>query len=113
MGNVVLTQYNNKTYKIDDVDEDSTPRSTFMYNKTEISFADYMKTKYDIKIRDLNQPLLVSKSKARDVRAGGEEIIRLIPELCYCTGLNKNMKYVVCTHVTFRTYYYTNMDNLH
>lgn len=38
------------------------------------------------RIRDLNQPLLLSQPKARDRRAGQEGPIILVPELCYTTG---------------------------
>ena len=42
IGGVVLTYYNNKTYKIDDVDFQSTPASTFkMKDGTEITYKDY------------------------------------------------------------------------
>lgn len=42
IGSIVLTSYNNKTYRIDDVDFDSTPTSTFKKaDGTEISFQQY------------------------------------------------------------------------
>jgi len=39
------------------------------------------------RITDGRQPLLVAELKARDRRSGQETAIRLIPELCYTTGL--------------------------
>ncbi len=45
IGCVVLTNYNNKTYRIDEVDYSSNPRSTFPKKKkgetTHISYIDY------------------------------------------------------------------------
>lgn len=38
-------------------------------------------------IRDEQQPLLVSRSKPREIRAGMPETVFLIPELCRMTGL--------------------------
>lgn len=52
-----------------------------------ISFQKYNKT-----IRDLNQPLLVSSSKLKDVRGGQKNNIILIPELCRATGLTEDMR---------------------
>lgn len=92
IGCIVLTKYNNKTYRIDDVNWQERPRNTFKYRDEEISYAEYMNRKYQITIRDQKQPMLVSRAKARDVRAGMQEIVNLIPEVCYLTGLTDNMR---------------------
>lgn len=41
LGMTVLTGYNNKTYRIDDVDFSITPSSTFTRNNAEISIKQY------------------------------------------------------------------------
>lgn len=83
-----MTDYNNNTYRIDDVDYTVTPKSTFKKkNGEEISYCDYYQSKYQIRIRDVRQPLLVSRSKPRDRRAGQAELVYLIPELCRSTGI--------------------------
>lgn len=92
VGCIVLTKYNNKTYRVDDVNWTMTPGHKFKFRDEEITFAEYMRRKYNITIKDLKQPLLVSKAKARDVRAGMTEIINLIPEVCHCTGLTDAMR---------------------
>lgn len=92
IGCIVLTKYNNKTYRIDDIDWNKSPAHKFRFRDAEISFAEYMQNKYQIQIRDLKQPLLVSKAKARDVRAGMAEVINLIPEVCYLTGITDSMR---------------------
>ncbi|GFQ87053.1 hypothetical protein TNCT_471201 [Trichonephila clavata] len=69
VGCVVLTRYNNKTYKVDDVAWDMNPTSTFTTSDgSEISFVDYYKKSYDIQIQDLNQPLLINKAKKKDLK---------------------------------------------
>ncbi|XP_058798402.1 piwi-like protein Siwi [Phymastichus coffea] len=92
LGCVVLTAYNNRTYRVDDVDFSVNPLSTFKQkDRSEITYAAYYKQKYQIQIRDMRQPLLVSKSKMRERRAGQDELIYLIPELCRSTGISDNM----------------------
>lgn len=43
IGTTVLTDYNNKTYRIDDIDFGTTPSKTFKTKDGEISFVDYYK----------------------------------------------------------------------
>lgn len=43
-GNIVLTKYNNRTYKVDDILWDQNPMSTFSYHNNElITYYDYYK----------------------------------------------------------------------
>ena len=89
IGQVALTTYNNKTYRIDDVTFKLNPTHTFTKkNGEQISYVNYYQDVYKIKIRDIKQPLLISRAKARDRRAGQDELIYLIPELCIMTGKN-------------------------
>ncbi|XP_026671675.1 piwi-like protein Siwi isoform X2 [Ceratina calcarata] len=93
IGLVVLTDYNNNTYRISDVDFDANPSSTFqLRNGESISYKDYYNNKYRIKIQGDSQPMLVSKVKAKDRRAGQPEIIYLVPELCRATGMTDRMR---------------------
>lgn len=92
IGTTVLTDYNNKTYNITDVAWNQTPATTFNTKKGPISFATYYQQKYNIKIKDPNQPMLISKAKAREIRAGMSELIALIPELCRMTGITPEMR---------------------
>jgi hypothetical protein len=41
---------------------------------------------YDIEIKDLKQPLLLSMPKAKDKRHGQEGPLCILPELCSLTG---------------------------
>lgn len=52
----------------------------------------YRLQKYNQKIHDPNQPLLVSRASARTIRGGGSELILLIPELCRMTGLSETQR---------------------
>lgn len=103
----VLFRYNNNTYRIDDIDWDSTPNKTFeLRDGTSISIAAYLKKvrvtlfvlsdthththtqQYDIQVTDLQQPLLVSRPSKREIRARGgkDDPILLVPEVCTRTG---------------------------
>ena len=54
-------RYNNRSYKIDELDFESSPTSTFDNRKGgTTTFSDYFKKMYDITVRDQNQPLIVS-----------------------------------------------------
>ncbi|XP_056630152.1 piwi-like protein Siwi [Diorhabda sublineata] len=93
IGNVVLTYYNNKTYKVDDIDFSRTPESTFSRKDgSQMTFIQYYQEKYNIRIQITDQPLLVSRSKPREIRAGMPELILLIPELCQLTGLTDRQR---------------------
>ncbi|XP_076360662.1 piwi-like protein 1 [Tachypleus tridentatus] len=95
IGSVVLTRYNNKTYRVDDVAWDLNPCKTFTtHSGNEISFMEYYKRSYDIQIQDENQPLLIHRPKPKkgDPREEMSKFICLVPELCYMTGLTDDMR---------------------
>ncbi|KAM4828337.1 piwi-like protein 4 [Thomomys bottae] len=88
LGLIVLTRYNNKTYRIDDIDWSVKPVHTFQRRDgSEISYVDYYKQQYDITLSDLNQPVLVSLLKSKRNDNTEPQIVHLIPELCFLTGL--------------------------
>ncbi|CAH1646647.1 unnamed protein product [Spodoptera littoralis] len=92
VGKIVMTVYNKKTYKIDDIAWQTTPKCTFKIRDENITYVEYYKKKYNITIRDLQQPLLISRSKPRDIRAGMPALVYLVPELCQQTGLTDEMR---------------------
>jgi len=91
VGAVVLTRYNNKTYRIDDIAWDKNPESTFTsYTGEEMSYIDYYKKAYNKTLSDAGQPLLINRpkeSKGPAKKGRQLEVICLIPELCSMTGL--------------------------
>ncbi|KAM9659326.1 piwi-like protein 4 [Trichechus inunguis] len=88
LGLIVLTRYNNKTYRIDDIDWSVRPTHTFQKRDgTEITYVDYYKQQYEITLSDLNQPMLVSLLKSKRNDNTEARIAHLIPELCFLTGL--------------------------
>ncbi|XP_025914599.1 piwi-like protein 1 isoform X1 [Apteryx rowi] len=92
IGLIVLTKYNNKTYRVDDIDWDANPKCTFTKaDGSEISYIDYYKMQYNQEITDLNQPLLVSQPRRRRGSLMPGPAV-LIPELCYLTGLTEKMR---------------------
>lgn len=92
-GSIVSTRYNHKNYKIDDIDFNKNPMSTFESKKTgTISYMDYYKKQYDLTIQDTQQPLLICRNQERSSTDGKTENIYLIPEFCNMTGLTDAMR---------------------
>lgn len=92
-GSIVMTVYNQKTYKVSDVDFNMTPSSTFSKKDgSTVSFMDYFKEMYNIQIRDPNQPMLMSVPSQRMQRAGVTGPVMLVPELCRLTGITDDMR---------------------
>lgn len=92
IGTIIMTKYNRKTYRIDDIDWNQTPASTFEKKGTSETYAKYYLDRYNIKVRDMLQPMLVSLAKDRDKRGGRPEPVLLVPELCYMTGQSDEMR---------------------
>ena len=94
LGAVVLTKYNNKSYKVDDIDWSMNPASTFVDdNGREKSFVHYYQERYNLVIQDKKQPMLVSRAKKKTKEEEDiNKIIVLVPELCNLTGLTDQMK---------------------
>lgn len=94
IGSIVLTRYNNKTYRIDDILFDQTPQSTFKQGDADVSYVEYYKKQYNLAIQDEKQYLLISRM---EVRVSGEKekreyVVSLVPELCSMTGLSDAQK---------------------
>ncbi|KAL9646069.1 hypothetical protein ABK040_007948 [Willaertia magna] len=84
---IVMCGYgSNPTVHIDDVDFTKTPMDTFQYKGKKINFINYFNEKYNVKITDKNQPLLVNVNRRNN------EINYFIPELCFLTGETEEMK---------------------
>ncbi|XP_038674833.1 piwi-like protein 4 isoform X1 [Scyliorhinus canicula] len=94
VGFIVLTRYNNKTYRIDDIDWSVKPTNAFKKaDGTEITYIDYYSQQYDASITDLNQPMLVSQLKSKnDVKDVAPRVAHLIPEFCFLTGLSNQAR---------------------
>lgn len=97
LGAIILTPYNNRTYTIDDVDFEKSPRNKFNTANSEISYVEYYKTNHGVDIHDLDQPLLISYKDRKVLGRDGQiqrdrATICLIPELCQLTGLTDEMR---------------------
>ncbi|XP_066193197.1 piwi-like protein 2 [Sylvia atricapilla] len=91
VGSVVMTRYNNRTYRVDDIDWDKTPKDTFtLASGQEITFVEYYSKTHGITIRELDQPLLVHKPKEKLMPQGKRQLdlVLLVPELTFLTGLS-------------------------
>ncbi|XP_077504141.1 piwi-like protein 1 [Amblyomma americanum] len=91
-GCFVMTPYNNRTYRVDDIDWDKNPACTFETKEGPKTYADYYRDHYKKHIRDMCQPLLVVRPKDKDLRAGRTQNIYLVPGLCFLTGLTDEMR---------------------
>lgn len=70
------------------MDFDSSPNSTFQLRTGEkVTYREYYKNKYQIPINNDSQPMLVTRLKPRERRAGQAELVYLVPELCRATGI--------------------------
>ncbi|XP_040827198.1 piwi-like protein 2 isoform X1 [Ochotona curzoniae] len=95
VGSIVITRYNNRTYRIDDVDWNKTPKDSFtMSDGKEITFLEYYSKNYGITVKEEDQPLLIHRPSERQNNHGmllkGE--ILLLPELSFMTGIPEKMK---------------------
>ncbi|CAG0912671.1 unnamed protein product [Notodromas monacha] len=101
---VVMTRYNNCTHIVHDIAWGETPNNTFVTRAGRcLTYVQYYKIIHDIDIQDVEQPLLICRQKR--MKSGVEstnlaDLVRLIPELCYMTGLSENMR---CNHSVMKS----------
>ena len=81
MISLITIRYNNLSYKIDDINWDMNPESTFTNSKGEtMSFIDYYKKQYGLDIADRKQPLLINRPTKKGLtEAEADRTICLIP----------------------------------
>uniref|UniRef100_A0A672I995 Piwi-like RNA-mediated gene silencing 2 n=1 Tax=Salarias fasciatus TaxID=181472 RepID=A0A672I995_SALFA len=96
VGSIVITLYNNRTYRVDNIEWEKSPRDSFtLMDGSTTTFADYYSKNYGITIKELDQPLLLHRPKERS-KPGGKQLITgeilLVPELCFMTGIPDKMK---------------------
>lgn len=91
----MITRYNNKTYRIDEVLWDRTPNSTFKLSSgKEIAYKNYYMENWNKKVTNTTQPLLLHHSTRRVSGKPEPEVNQLcfIPEFCHLTGLTDTMR---------------------
>ncbi|XP_009081854.1 PREDICTED: piwi-like protein 2, partial [Acanthisitta chloris] len=91
VGAVVITRYNNHTYRVDDIAWDKSPKDSFtLASGKEITFLDYYRETYGITIRDVEQPLLIHRPKEKQMPKGKHclDMVLLVPELTFLMGLS-------------------------
>lgn len=92
VGQTIMTSYNKRTYKVDDIDFTISPMDTFTCGdqktgeEKQVSYIEYFKTKYGQEVKDINQPALISIN----ARTGMKLV--LLPELCQMSGLTDSMR---------------------
>ena len=70
VGLTVMTQYNKKAYRIDDINWDGKPSDTFEKKGEPITYIQYYNDQYGLKITERNQPMSVAMIKNKDKRYG-------------------------------------------
>ena len=94
----VLAKYGNlRTYRVSNINFDRTPKNTSITlrekdgKETQCNLVNYYKNQYGLNIKDENQPLIevevLKKKGANTTEEKEKDIIYLIPELVYLTGL--------------------------
>lgn len=96
IGSIVITRYNNRTYRIDAIEWNKSPKDTFtLMDGTKTTFVEYYSKNYGITIKEMDQPLLMHRPKER-ARPGGKQVITgeilLVPELSFMTGIPDKMR---------------------
>ncbi|XP_068559469.1 piwi-like protein 2 [Cebidichthys violaceus] len=96
IGSIVITRYNNRTYRIDAIEWNKSPKDTFtLMDGTTTTFVEYYSKNYGITIKEVDQPLLMHRPKERS-KPGGKQIITgeilLVPELSFMTGIPEKMR---------------------
>lgn len=113
VGQIVITTYNNRKYKVHDIDFEKNPQCKIIENGflgcfyifitlatfrkrdgTTETFVDYIRKRYPNVTVDINmkQPLLVSLPDERGQRRGDNQPIYLIPQLCFATGIPEDLR---------------------
>uniref|UniRef100_A0A2K5ZJ95 Piwi-like protein 1 n=1 Tax=Mandrillus leucophaeus TaxID=9568 RepID=A0A2K5ZJ95_MANLE len=94
IGSIVLTKYNNKTYRVDDIDWKQNPEDTFNRSDgSKITYIDYYRQQHKEIVTVKKQPLLVSQGRWKKGLTGTQrEPILLIPQLCSMTGLTDEIR---------------------
>ena len=89
VGQAVITRYNKRAYRIDDVAFDKSPDSTFTLvhqgEEFHVSYSDYLRNKHKVEVTETNQPMLVVFDTHR------EQIVYLVPEFCLFVGVTEQL----------------------
>lgn len=97
-GKLCITSYGDRKriFRIEDVDFEITPRSTFKDHKRnrDISYMEYYQTRYEKEIKDPDQPMLLAKENRakRFDNPDDDGSVYLVPELCNIAGLTEEQR---------------------
>ncbi|KAI3378195.1 hypothetical protein SNEBB_004664 [Seison nebaliae] len=99
IGCTIVSVYNNRIYKIDEIDWEKNPTGGFIIKDRMITFQEYYKKQYNITLGDMNQPLFVHYPKMKVMKQNQStkstpvsEPIILIPELMRMSGLRESLR---------------------
>jgi len=92
VGKIVVTSYNKRCYRIEEIDIETKPTSTFERNGTPMSYVDYYRTVHNKQITNLSQPMLKVVPNNKRRREEESRVTLLVPELCNIAGLTEEQK---------------------
>jgi aubergine-like protein len=92
VGKIVVTAYNKRCYRIEDIDFSTKPTSTFDRDGVPTSYIDYFRTVHNQQIRQNNQPMLKVVPNNQRRREEETRVTLLVPELCNIAGLTETQR---------------------
>ena len=89
---IISFRYNNRSYQIDEIDWKTNPTHIFAACGENVSYVEYYNSRYNIRIMDMKQPMLISSHMDKDLGLSGTILhnsgpVLLVPELCSIVGL--------------------------
>jgi aubergine-like protein len=78
-GQIVMTIYNKRFYRVLNVDFEANPDSEFETKDGKMSFREYLMQQYNVRIKAPRQPMLVAAQRGFEMK--------IVPELCFLTGV--------------------------
>lgn len=97
-GHPILRKYGSpKIYKIEEIDYKLNPKNTFYDSKEgkDVSYVEYFKNRYGVKIKDEAQPLikvLADRRFNKSKNPQDKQYIYLVPEMVCLTGLTDEQR---------------------
>uniref|UniRef100_A0A6G1SQC4 Piwi-like protein 1 n=1 Tax=Aceria tosichella TaxID=561515 RepID=A0A6G1SQC4_9ACAR len=91
-GKIVVTSYNKRCYRIEEIDFSTKPTSTFDRGGKPMTYVDYYKTVHNRQINNLSQPMLKVVPNNQRRRDEESRVTLLVPELCNIAGLTEKQR---------------------
>uniref|UniRef100_A0A6G1SM65 Piwi-like protein 1 n=1 Tax=Aceria tosichella TaxID=561515 RepID=A0A6G1SM65_9ACAR len=91
-GKIVVTNYNKRCYRIEDIEHNTTPNSEFVLDGKPMKFVDFYRTRHNVQITNLTQRMLRVVPNNQRRREQESKVTLLVPELCNIAGLTEQQR---------------------